>query len=216
MRIACVSYREWALNIYDNLAANTNHSYLIFRNQLQYNEDVLRDFKPDLVLFYGWSWIIENSLLDDFNCIMLHPSPLPKYRGGSPIQNQIISGELNSMVTIFKMNKELDAGDIYFQKEYSLSGTIKDIFGRITDIGIELTLRLIEENPIPFKQNHQDATLFKRRKPSESEITIEELKCKNGIYLYNKIRMLGDPYPNAYIKTHDGKKLYIKEVKLDD
>ena len=27
---------------------------------------------------------------------MLHPSPLPKYRGGSPIQNQIINGEKKS------------------------------------------------------------------------------------------------------------------------
>ena len=49
---------------------------------------------------------------------MLHPSPLPKFRGGSPIQNQIIRGKKISAVTIFKINKIIDGGDIYFQKNF--------------------------------------------------------------------------------------------------
>jgi methionyl-tRNA formyltransferase len=216
MRIACVTYRDWALKIYDNLVENFDHTFLIIRSRAQYSEPALRDFKPDIILFYGWSWIIEKSLLNDFKCMMLHPSPLPKYRGGSPIQNQIISGETISMVTIFKMNEFLDGGEIYFQKEYSLEGSIDDIFNRISKIGTELTFRLLNENTIPFVQNNEEATVYKRRKPSESEITIEELQNQSGIYLYNKIRMLGDPYPNAYIKTKDGQRLYIKNVKLGE
>lgn len=216
MRIACVTYRDWALKIYDNLVENSDHTFLIIRSRAQYSESALRDFKADIILFYGWSWIIEKSLLNDFNCIMLHPSPLPKYRGGSPIQNQIISGETISMVTIFKMNEFLDGGEIYFQKEFSLEGSIDDIFNRISKIGTELTFRLLNENTIPFAQNDEEATVYKRRKPSESEITIEELQNQSGMYLYNKIRMLGDPYPNAYIKTKDGQRLYINNVKLGE
>ena len=48
---------------------------------------------PDIVLFYGWSWKVSEKLINKFDCLMLHPSPLPKYRGGSPIQNQIRSCE---------------------------------------------------------------------------------------------------------------------------
>jgi methionyl-tRNA formyltransferase len=216
MRIACVTYRDWALKIYDNLVENSDHTFLIIRSRAQYSEPAIRDFNPDIILFYGWSWIIEKSLLNDFKCIMLHPSPLPKYRGGSPIQNQIIAGETISMVTIFKMNEFLDRGQIYFQKEYSLDGSIDDIFNRIYKIGTELTFRLLNENTIPFSQNDEEATVYKRRKPSESEITIEELQNQSGLYLYNKIRMLGDPYPNAYIKTKDGQRLYIKNVNLGE
>ena len=51
---------------------------------------------------------------------MLHPSPLPKYRGGSPIQNQIIRGVVDSMVTIFVMNDKIDAGDIIAQSPFLL------------------------------------------------------------------------------------------------
>ena len=110
MKVVCVGYREWALNIYDNIAHLPEHAFLIFRSREQYNEDILREFNPDLILFYGWSWIVPQSLLEDYDALMLHPSDLPKYRGGSPIQNQIIDGVKKSKVTIFLMTHELDAG----------------------------------------------------------------------------------------------------------
>jgi methionyl-tRNA formyltransferase len=216
MRVACVSYRNWALSIYDYLAAHTDHTFLIVRSKEQFNEEALRDFKPDYVLFYGWSWIINDALLDDLTCVMLHPSPLPKYRGGSPIQNQIIAGEKTSMVTLFKMNADLDAGDIYYQKLFSLEGSLDSIFSRITQIGIQLTKELLNERIAPVPQDHSEATFCKRRKPKESEITVEELNTMPAEYLFNKIRMLADPYPNAYFKTIDGKKIYLKWVEVSE
>ena len=56
--------------------------------------------------------------------------------------------------------------------------------------------------------------IYKRRKPSQSEITLDEIKTKKANYLYNKIRMLQDPYPNAFIKTIDGKKLTIQKASI--
>ena len=36
---------------------------------------------------------------------MLHPSPLPKFRGGSPIQNQIIRGKKSLQLQYLKSIK---------------------------------------------------------------------------------------------------------------
>ena len=66
------------------------------------------------------------------------------------------------------------------------------------------------------KQIEEDATYFNRRIEEQSEITFDELKGKSAKYIYNKIRMLQDPYPNPYIKTIDGKKIYIKESYIGD
>lgn len=216
MRIACVGYRSWALNIYDSLAQNSDHNFLIFRSRAQYKEEVLRDFRPDFVLFYGWSWYVSAQLLNDFKCLMLHPSPLPKYRGGSPIQNQIIAGEMDSKVSIFLMNSEIDAGDIAAQESLSLAGSISDIFSRIENLGIQLTRVIIDNafNPIP--QDHTSATYCKRRKPEDSEITLSELREKDAEYLFNKIRMLADPYPNAFFRTADGRRLGFKVADIQD
>lgn len=216
MRIACVGYRDWALNIYDRLAATSDHSFLIFRSKAQFKLEVLDDFKPDLVLFYGWSWRIPDDLLERHTCVMLHPSPLPRYRGGSPIQNQIIAGESSSKVSLFVMTAELDAGDLLGQKDLSLAGTLDAIFKRIEDAGLELTRHILEHGLHRSPQDHSKATFCKRRTPGESEITADELFSKPAEYLYNKIRMLADPYPNAYILTADGKRLVITAAHIEE
>ena len=215
MKIVCVGYRKWALNIYKRLKNSLKEKIIIIDSKKKYDEDMIIKLNPDLILFYGWSWIISKNIIKNKKCLMLHPSPLPKYRGGSPLQNQIIDGKIHSAVTIFKMVEEVDAGDIYGQKYLSLDGSLDDIFKRIENIGYDLSLDIINSNPKPIIQNHNEATYYKRRKPEDSEITINELKSKNSKYLINKIRMLSDPYPNAFIKTIDGKKLFIKIASLE-
>ena len=216
MRVACIGYRRWALNIYDRLAATSDHSFLIFRSKAQFSVEVLDDFKPDLVLFYGWSWVVPSDLLERHTCLMLHPSPLPRYRGGSPIQNQIISGETNSKVTLFVMTDELDAGDLVGQQDLCLAGTLDDIFKRMEDAGVKLTQHLFKHGLQCVPQDHSKATFCKRRTPDDSKITAEELASRPAEYLYNKIRMLADPYPNAYILTADGKKLVITAAHIEE
>jgi len=216
MRIACIGHRIWALNIYDRLAASTDHTFLIFRSKVQFKVDALDDFKPDLVLFYGWSWIIPSDLLERHTCLMLHPSPLPRYRGGSPIQNQMIAGETKSKVSLFVMSDELDAGDLVGQQDLSLVGTLDDIFNRIENAGVELTRHVLKYGLQRIPQDHSKATYCKRRTPGDSQITNEELASKPAEYLYNKIRMLAAPYPNAYILTADGKKLMITAAHIEE
>lgn len=216
MRIVCVSYRKWALKIYDAIAQDTDHTVLIIRSKKQYNEQYIKDFNPDLILYYGWSWLVSDGMINKYKCIMLHPSPLPKYRGGSPIQNQIINGEKKSAVTLFLMDSGMDSGDIIYQKELCLEGHLAEIFKRITSIGIELTQKLLSGNYTLTNQKEEEMTVFKRRKPQESEITIDELRTKPAEYLFNKIRMLEDPYPNAFFKTIDNKKLLIKMAEISD
>ena len=215
LKVICVGYRDWALSIYKRLMDSENCLFLSMTPS-NYNEDVMYDFKPDFVLFYGWSKIIRGNILNDFNCLMLHPSKLPLYRGGSPIQNQILDGVTDSAVTIFKMDNKIDNGPIYYQKPLSLTGSLDSIFNDIENIGYELTIKIFNGDYSLTAQPHDDATYCKRRKPTESEITIDELTTQNSEYLYNKIRMLADPYPNAFIKTKDGKKILIKEVVLGD
>ena len=181
MKLCCIGYRNWALKIYEQLD-NDKFDIIIMK---EYDEKNIREYDPDYILFYGWSNIIEDNLLNDFKCIMLHPSPLPKYRGGSPIQNQIIRGEKDSAVTLFIMDGGIDTGDIIAQSYLSLDGNLNDIFNRMTKIGLKLTNEVLEGNFKKVKQNHSDATYFKRRKPSMSEITVEEISTKSGEYLYN-------------------------------
>jgi methionyl-tRNA formyltransferase len=172
----------------------------------------LRDFlkKDDVLLFYGWSWMVPSFLTDQFTCICLHPSPLPKYRGGSPIQNQVLAGEKKSAITLFKMSQGLDDGPICVQREISLEGDLSDILTRITFYGIDATAELIKkmrDGTLEYvPQDDSQASFCKRRKPSESEI----LSTDTSEQILNKIRCLQDPYPTAFIVGSDGVKVYLK------
>ncbi len=217
MKIACIGYRKWALNIYSELKSNfPDYEFLIQRSEEDFNELEIESFDPSIVLFYGWSKIIPNRLIQSYTCLMLHPSPLPKYRGGSPLQNQIIRGEIDSAVTIFVMDEGLDSGPILQQEYLSLSGSLDQIFERIESVGFNLTCQIFIEGLKGKAQKSSEATYFSRLTPDMSEITIQELMESNAEYLYNKIRMLQDPYPNPFIRIRDGKKLIIKAATIED
>ena len=213
MKIIYYGYRDWAINIFSKILVE--EKYLV--NSKNYS--IIEYIKPDLIFFIGWSDIIPNEIIEKYICICLHPSTLPKYRGGSPIQNQIINGEIDSSVSFFIMDKKIDNGDILYQPYLSLDGNLNKIFKDIELIGVEYINKIIldykHNQVITFKQDDSEATFYRRRKESDSEIKIEEILNSEPLYLYNKIRSLNDPYPNAFIKCKNGKKLYILESKYE-
>ena len=221
VKILCVGYRLWALKIFHNLVSIPDIDVSILSSRNNIKKDRINSISPDIIFFYGWSWIVPEDIINSYLCLCLHPSRLPKYRGGSPLQNQIINNEIKSAVSIFKMTNKVDDGDICFQEDLSLSGNLSDIFERISDIGLKGTKSIIEtikkNMDLNFiKQNSENATFFKRLKPSQSEITFEDLKNKSSTWLNNKIRMLTDPYPNAYIMCCDGKKLFLNSSYVEN
>lgn len=213
MKIAYYGYRDWSINIFSKI--EIEEKYLISNKDYS----ILEFIKPDLVFFIGWSNIIPNDIIEKYKCICLHPSPLPKYRGGSPIQNQIINGEIDSAITFFIMDREIDTGDILYQPYLSLDGKLSDIFKNIELISIEyinkITSDYKNDKLVVYKQDNSKSTFYKRRKESDSEINIEDILNNEPNYLYNKIRSLNDPYPNAFIRCKNGKKLFIIESKYE-
>lgn len=238
VKIAFVIYRNWAFEIVKKIKVPKADIFIITTKDREFsltkakkhaqvkaidgnnNEEIfttLKKFKAGVVFFYGWSWIVKDEILENFLCFCLHPSLLPKYRGGSPIQHQLIRREKKSAVTVFKMSKQIDAGDIYMQLPMSLSGDINDIFKRMTNLGIKITKKFISDYKkgdiklTPQKQSQRYPS-FKRRVQKDSEIKTENLKDMIFEDLNNLVRGLLDPFPNAYF-IFDGKKVSILKVK---
>lgn len=216
MLVDIFAYREWA----KNLAHHVNF-YCYDHGHKLHLHSTGNCNEADLTFLVGWSEIVPEEFYTDRMVIVLHPSPLPKYRGGSPIQHQILAGETESFVTLFKLDKnfpKVDSGPIYTQGKFSLRGDLKTVLDNIANVGVRLIEHAIEEFSNTgslrlLEQDDSQATTFKRRTPEESEITPEELTTFTAMQLYNKIRALQDPYPNAFIQTTDGK-LYITGASL--
>lgn len=214
MRILFCAYRSWALDIYNEIT-KLPHTFKLIKFPRELNYKDIITFNPDYILWYGWSWYIDKIYREMCVNIVLHNAPLPKYRGGTPIQHQIINNESKSAVTLFIPDDGIDTGNIIAQKEISLEGHLKEIFQRITNAGIELTIDILNNGFKGQSQNDNISSTYKRRTPEMSEITIDDFIHKDSIYLYNFIRMLEDPYPNAFYRCKDGKKLYFKLVEVE-
>ena len=86
-------------------------------------------FPYNLLIVASYGKIIPKSILDipKFGTLNVHPSLLPKFRGPSPIQSFILSGEEKTGVTIMLMDEQVDHGQILLQKEFETRSTKHEI-----------------------------------------------------------------------------------------
>jgi len=81
--------------------------------------DYLRECSLDAIIVFAYGKIFPLELLElpHRGCLNIHASLLPLYRGASPIQNALLNGEIETGVTLMRMEKGLDTGDIIAQKK---------------------------------------------------------------------------------------------------
>lgn len=80
-------------------------------------EDFMEKLKaaaPDIIVVAAYGKILPKEILDlpQYGCINVHASLLPKFRGSSPIQHAIMTGEEETGVTIMQMAEGMDTGDM--------------------------------------------------------------------------------------------------------
>ena len=128
--------------------------------------DTLSALAPDMIVVAAYGRILPGYIIDypRFGCVNVHASLLPKYRGAAPIQWSVINGEKKTGVTIMRMDRGLDTGDIITMAEteigeYETSG---ELFDRLAVIGSELLVGAIDAvdngNAKYKKQNEENST----------------------------------------------------------
>ena len=210
MKYVICAYRNYGIELYDNLKKKFDFTLIRSKKDLTYNS--IQKINPSIIFFPDWSWKVPEKIVKNFKCVCFHEAPLPKFRGGSPLQNQIIRGKTKTKTTAFIMNEEIDAGNIILQKDLSLKGSIQDIYSRMYKNDYLLILKIIKGQYKERKQSGRP-TFFKRRKPEDSELKHLNHSKK---YIYNFIRMLEDPYPNAFIKIGKQKIIFKKGFYNDN
>jgi len=77
--------------------------------------------------------------------INLHGSLLPQYRGAAPINRAIMNGEIKTGVTTFKLQQEIDTGNILLMEEIpiGMNETAGELHDRMKEIGAGLVVKTI-------------------------------------------------------------------------
>ena len=150
--------------------------------------------------------------------VNLHGSLLPQYRGAAPINWAVINGENETGVTTFKLQHEIDTGDILLQESFTIgqNETAGEVHDRMKEIGAALLVKTV--------QGLASGSLAETAQ-SEIRNTISEIHHAPKIFtetckidfskttqeLYNQVRGLS-PFPTAFTFLKNKKlKLYTVE-----
>lgn len=163
--------------------------------------EYIQGLQPDLICVVAYGGFLPRWLLElpPKECVNVHPSLLPKYRGAAPIQRSLMNGDTETGVTTMYLVEEMDAGDIILQERTPIgpdddAGTLHD---RLASIGSELlckTVDLIAKGTAPRRpQDHDKATLAPKIEP-EDELIAWDAPARS---IDAKVRGLR-PRPGAY------------------
>ena len=191
--------KEWCDEVFEyvtDLFDEAKYEIYFVSNTLELTE-TCKKLKKCKIFFVHWSWIINPSILNSFECICFHMTDLPYGRGGSPLQNLILKDHIDTKISAIKMTNKVDAGPIYLKRNLSLVGSAYEIFLRASKICIGMALDILNSNIAPIDQKGE-VTIFKRLGKSDNRIDFENSDINK---IYDMIRMLDAPgYPSAWIE----------------
>lgn len=175
----------------------------------------IKDLKPDLLIVVAYGQILKQSLLDvpRYDCINVHASLLPKYRGAAPIQRAIMNGEKETGITIMKMVLKLDAGDMLLTHKIPIpnDAIFDQIEENLSNVSGPALLEVIDQykkNTInPVMQNESGVTYAHKITPEDLFLDFNE----DAENLHNKVRAFSSK-PGAYcfVQIND----QLKRVKI--
>ena len=154
--------------------------------------------------------------------VNLHASLLPQYRGAAPINWAIINGEKTTGVTTFKLQHEIDTGNVLLQEAISIHEheTAGELHDRMKNIGASLLVKTLHgifnnnltEKPQNFIESNSSNIKLAPKIYTEQcrinwELPVEKIN--------NLIRGLS-PFPGAFTFIQDKMLKIYRGIKEHD
>lgn len=158
--------------------------------------------RPDLILSVYYRQLIHPRILGlaRLGAFNIHGSLLPKYRGRAPINWAVLHGEPRIGMTLHRMVKRADAGEILDQEAVDLDprDTAEQAFRKVQPCARAVLARQIDAMlagaATGTPQNDAEATCFGARRPEDGRIDWSRPSHE----IFNLIRAVTDPYPGAF------------------
>jgi len=169
-------------------------------------QNELANWQSDVMVVAAYGLLLPPAVLTlpRYGCINIHASLLPRWRGASPIQRAILSGDKKTGITIMQMDEGLDTGDMIAHKSIviAVDDTAQTLHDKLAPLGSTLlleTLTKIENSTATFtKQNDNEATLAPKIKKTDGEIDWQQSAEQIAL----QVRAF-NPWPVAFTHIND-------------
>jgi len=163
----------------------------------------LSAFAPELMVTAAFGQLLsrENLAIPPLGTINVHASLLPKYRGASPIQWAIMSGESVTGITTMQTDIGMDTGDILLQKQLTIdeNETYGELSERLSRLGAEVLMETIGQPIRGVPQREEEATLCRPLTKEQGRLRFD-VPCRD---VHNLVRGT-NPWPGAWAMLGDG------------
>ena len=161
----------------------------------------LQQLDADLMVVAAYGLLLPGAVLEAprLGCINIHASLLPRWRGASPIQQAILAGDEASGVSLMKMERGLDTGDVILRRSLTIdpgwnAGHLHDA---LAPLGAELLLELLQDIDSFLRrakaQENSAATYAPRLSKQQAEVDWS----KSADILLREIRAY-NPWPVSF------------------
>lgn len=170
-----------------------------FKNQTDI--DKLDSYSPDLMIVVAYGLILPQAVLDiaKYECVNIHASLLPRWRGAAPIQRAIIAGDKKTGIAIQKMERKLDSGPIILSAECGITDTdtTLSLTQKLLDLAKLLVNQLVDNYKTLLNNNYQQqdhslANYAHKLDKAESPVDWQQ----SAEIIHRKIRGL-NPWPSV-------------------
>lgn len=176
----------------------------------------IRTYECDYAVVVAYGKIFPETLIDAFpkGVINAHYSLLPKYRGATPLESALLGGDFETGVTIQKMIKELDAGDIIAQEktEVAPKETARELRPRLIAMGAKMLAdslpAYLEGKTQLVPQNSSYVSHARKLKKEDGLLSLEDPAETN----WNKYRAYADSIGTYFFEN--GKRMKIVKASL--
>lgn len=181
-------------------------------DKLSQHLDEIKKVDYDIAVTASFGQILNEKFLSIAPCINVHPSLLPKYRGATPIQSALLSGDKVTGVSIMKVVRAVDAGDVIAQKQIEIEDeddyiSLQD---KLASIGGDLlveVLDLFEKGQVKaVGQDESKATFCRKLEKGDGLLDFNKSACQ----LVNQSRALCQM--GVFILV-DGQRLKVGSIK---
>jgi len=178
---------------------------------------IFKNYNPDLVILTAYGKIIPSELLSipKKGVLNLHPSLLPKWRGATPIQSAILTGDKETGVSLFLMDEQVDHGSIIQRTKYEIQNpsiTYPELSQKLAEIGADLIIKIVPKwikgEIDSISQDHSLASYCHKILPEDEKIDWN----KSNVEIDRKIRAF-NPNPGTFTKATKENGTIIKIIK---
>lgn len=180
------------------------------------SKEELAEVKQAKVLLLSWPHIVPQSLINrQVECINVHNSLLPKYRGLHAFTWALIHGEHEVGFSVHRVTAKIDAGVVFAQLRIPVPAEedINSLFARAwveLERWLPTTLAsILEQRLKPWEQAETEATFFPRRKPEDGHINWSQTPEQ----VRNFVRALRPPYTPGAFTFSGSNRLIIDRIE---